>query len=288
MFGNDRPVNAVTETWFAEELGTDVLSTHSQPHSPDSTSALKNVRLEEPDVALFQPPDGYRIVDETNQFTITLEGPAKPASKPQTPPMVAALTGLRYSAEQVLESNEILADGTRLSKSISSALLYRDLMGRTRAEYSGAGVRTPTIEIVDAVAGYRYILDPEKQTAVRTPVRVQTLLAAAVPVPSHPTRLPGAEWLGIQTIDGMITFGERSTSTIPPRPGGNDQPTKQVTEAWFSPQLGLPMVGKSSDPIHSHDLLNTLKNLKFGEPEASLFRVPEGYQIVDDPRAAAR
>jgi hypothetical protein len=48
------------------------------------------------------------------------------------------------------------------------------------------------------------------------------------------------------------------------------------------------MVGKSSDPIHSHDLLNTLKNLKFGEPEASLFRVPEGYQIVDDPRAAAR
>jgi hypothetical protein len=32
----------------------------------------------------------------------------------------------------------------------------------------------------------------------------------------------------------------------------------------------------------------TLKNLKFGEPDASLFRVPDGYRIVDDPVLANR
>jgi hypothetical protein len=265
---------------MAEELGTVVLSTNSQPGSPDSTSALKNVRLEEPDAALFRPPDGYRVVDETTQFTITVDAPAKPSEKPQPPMPVTALTGLPYSAERVLEMLETLPDGTHLSRAIPAVSLHRDLMGRTRTENFAANAWAAKIEIVDVVAGYRYGLDPDNHIAVRTPVRVtEAKLATEASIPSHSVPRPGREWLGTQTIDGMLTYGERVSPTL--------AAGSSVDERWFSPQLGVAMLIKTRDPI-VHELVTTLKNLKFGEPEASLFRVPEGYQIVDDPRIAAR
>ena len=138
IFGNDRPVSVTSETWTAwDELGKIVLSTHSEPRGGGTTSGLKDVRLKEPDAALFRPPEGYRIVDETTEFATTLDRPSHTSSSPETIPVVTALSGLPYSAEEVLATEDTLADGTRLSRAISSTLFYRDMMGRTRTEHLG-------------------------------------------------------------------------------------------------------------------------------------------------------
>lgn len=62
--GADRPVTSVTETWTSPYFDTSVLSKSSDPRGGDTTQKLINVRLIEPDPALFQPPAGYKVVDE--------------------------------------------------------------------------------------------------------------------------------------------------------------------------------------------------------------------------------
>jgi hypothetical protein len=276
MFGNDRPVSAVTESWMAfGEIGKTILNTSSQPDGSKIMGGWKNVRLDEPDAALFRVPQGYRIVDETTDFTIELPSNSPPPSVQS----VTALSGMPFSGEEVLASDNTLADGTHLSRHISTSVVSRDMMGRTRTESLGTVGLQYKIVIVDAVAGYRYSLDPEKQTALRIPVRVQLHHAAEASIPA-PSK--GMEWLGTQTIDGMVTYGERDTLTYPPgKMGGNDRPVTYILEFWRSPQLGVLLIQKSSDPSTGNSTV-TLQNLKFAEPDASLFRVPDNYRIIDD------
>jgi hypothetical protein len=65
--------------------------------------------------------------------------------------------GAPYSAEEVNETNQVLADGTRIHRE-NRASVYRDSGGRTRRE-------TPdNITITDPVAKLTYILDPKSMT----------------------------------------------------------------------------------------------------------------------------
>jgi hypothetical protein len=64
LFGNDRPITRVCETWDPEvDLGTPVLTKCSDPRFGDSTMRMENISLTEPDPSLFQVPAGYSIVD---------------------------------------------------------------------------------------------------------------------------------------------------------------------------------------------------------------------------------
>ena len=160
------------------------------------------------------------------------------------------------------------------------AKYFRDVAGRTRVERVNAGV-----EIIDPVAGFSYRLDPEKQVAVRAPIEVKSALAQAASAPAASAPLPAREWLGTQTIEGMITYGERFTITFPAGSSGANRPTKNVNEYWRSPQLGIDMTTRIRTP-RTPDLITTLKDLKFAEPDAALFRIPSDYRIVDDPAFA--
>jgi hypothetical protein len=280
MFGNDRPVSAVTESWMAwDELGRMVYSSNSHPGSGVFIGSLKNLKLEEPDPSLFSPPAGYRIVDQSTEFTALWET-AKPSK--QEPRSVTALTGLPYSAEQVLSTEQTLDDGTKLVHESSSTKYFRDVAGRTRVDRGTAG-----IEIVDPVAGYSYQVDSEKQVAVRTPIKVKFAAAQAASMPDKSDSQPAREWLGVQTIDGVATYGVRYTITFPGGSSGADRPTKMVTEGWRSPQLGIDMMTRMWNP-RTPDLTTRVKNLQFAESDAALFRVPEGYRIDDDPAFAQR
>jgi len=73
-----------------------------------------------------------------------------------------AVTGVPYSAEQVTEHLQTLADGTRITQPSQKVMFYRDSQGRTRTERSfplrpgaaAAGVAGPSlIEIADPVSG---------------------------------------------------------------------------------------------------------------------------------------
>jgi hypothetical protein len=59
--GNDRPIEIVTETWFSPELHTMVLRKHSDPRFGDSTYRLTDIKRNEPDASLFQPPAGAKV-----------------------------------------------------------------------------------------------------------------------------------------------------------------------------------------------------------------------------------
>jgi hypothetical protein len=61
QIGNEKPIEIVTETWFSPELHTLVLRKHSDPRMGDSTYRLTDIKRNEPDAALFQPPPGTKI-----------------------------------------------------------------------------------------------------------------------------------------------------------------------------------------------------------------------------------
>src|SRR6476646_11045626 len=64
QIGNARPIEIVTETWFSPELHTMVLRKHSDPRMGDSTYRLTEIKRNEPDAALFQPPAGTKLRTE--------------------------------------------------------------------------------------------------------------------------------------------------------------------------------------------------------------------------------
>ena len=70
--GNDRPVEAMNETWMSPQLGVALLSKVYDPRSGDNIIELKDIVMGEPDPLLMRPPAGYRIVDETGPFEITI------------------------------------------------------------------------------------------------------------------------------------------------------------------------------------------------------------------------
>lgn len=59
--GNEKPIEIVTETWFSPELHTMVLRKHSDPRLGDSTYRLTDIKHNEPDASLFQPPPGAKV-----------------------------------------------------------------------------------------------------------------------------------------------------------------------------------------------------------------------------------
>lgn len=82
------------------------------------------------------------------------------------------ITGASYSGEQVWESVQILADGTRITRKMpgQNQKMYRDFAGRMRIErpmFPGFPTAAPNPNcdaivavVYDPVAGFRYTLDP--------------------------------------------------------------------------------------------------------------------------------
>ncbi|HSK43912.1 MAG TPA: hypothetical protein VLA83_08505 [Candidatus Binatia bacterium] len=64
QIGNEKPIEIVTETWFSPELHTMVLRKHSDPRLGESTYRLTDIKRNEPDASLFQPPAGAKVLGE--------------------------------------------------------------------------------------------------------------------------------------------------------------------------------------------------------------------------------
>jgi hypothetical protein len=65
--GNDRELTVVHESWFSPDLKVDLLVRHSDPRSGEASTEAQNLSLDEPDPALFQIPEGYRITGQQPQ-----------------------------------------------------------------------------------------------------------------------------------------------------------------------------------------------------------------------------
>ncbi len=232
-----------------------------------------------------------------------------------------AVTGMPYSAEEITEHVQTLADGTHITQTSARTKFYRDSEGRTRIERSfmlppgAVGNSGPNvIEISDPASGTHYMLEPRNHTA-----RSMSLPKELPPPPPPP---PGAatasgrlgrvfagsaqsaqflgppsaaeaaqhapemshESLGTQTIEGIPADGSRTTIVYPVGAFGNDRPLTTISETWMSHELNRSILTKSSDP-RSGETTTRLINISRAEPDPALFQVPADYQIDDAQEA---
>jgi hypothetical protein len=61
QIGNERPIEIISETWYSPELHTVVLRKHSDPRFGETTFRLTEIKRNEPDASLFQPPPGTKV-----------------------------------------------------------------------------------------------------------------------------------------------------------------------------------------------------------------------------------
>ena len=231
-----------------------------------------------------------------------------------------AVTGAPYSAEEVSERVQTLANGTHITQPPTTSRIYRDSEGRTRTERSMPrmpgqgqpdGAETPAmVTIFDPVAHVMYTLNASEKVAykqsIQVPERRPTLrrstsgassavavagtLSARAPIAAR--EVPDAERpqsttekLGNQTIEGVPVEGTRLTTIWPVGSRGNDQPIAVVNETWTSPDLRVVVLSKQTDPI-SGDSTRKLTNITRGEPDPTLFQPPADYAVkeTDQPQ----
>jgi hypothetical protein len=61
QIGNDRPIVTVNETWMAPSLGIVLRSINDDPRNGKQVREATSLSLGDPDPAVFQPPEGYKV-----------------------------------------------------------------------------------------------------------------------------------------------------------------------------------------------------------------------------------
>lgn len=139
--------------------------------------------------------------------------------------------------------------------------------------------------------------------SARPPVPPEPPIAPYAPHPPHPPRRmmihaePGAgmmelelpdfageakkESLGKKVIEGVAAEGTRTVSTIDAGKIGNERPIEIVSEKWYSPELKVTIMTKHTDPRFGETIYRLTK-IKRTEPDASLFKIPSGFKIVNN------
>jgi hypothetical protein len=88
------------------------------------------------------------------------------------------------------------------------------------------------------------------------------------------------EDLGKQSISGVETVGTRETAVIETGAIGNDTPMIVRRELWYSPQLGVNLVSKLSDPRSGIQNFE-VSDIVLGEPDPKLFELPSKSKVID-------
>lgn len=66
--GNDKPIEIVHERWYSAELQAVVMSRHADPRMGETTYRLTNIQRGEPDAALFQVPEDFKVEEGGAKF----------------------------------------------------------------------------------------------------------------------------------------------------------------------------------------------------------------------------
>jgi hypothetical protein len=65
MLGNDLPLVAVDEYWYAADIRLNLLVTHEDPRYGKQQLRVTEITVGDPDESLFQVPPDYKVVDES-------------------------------------------------------------------------------------------------------------------------------------------------------------------------------------------------------------------------------
>ena len=214
-----------------------------------------------------------------------------------------------FSGDVVTTTTQTLPDGNHIRES-NTVRVYRDSEGRTRREETlrlnglavGANNGNPpqVVFINDPVAHANYALDVTNKTATRSgrgprPAGVPPDNNGQGPRPHmmvqgrvNRTDLNvKTESLGNQAVNGVQAQGTRSTRTIPAGQVGNENPIQIVTESWYSPELQMVVMRKTTDPRRG-ETVTQVNNLTRGDPSSTLFQVPADYKLEETTRPRPR
>jgi hypothetical protein len=215
--------------------------------------------------------------------------------------------GAPYSAERVVESVQVLADGNRIVQRRAEQL-YRDADGRSRVESEWRD--SPLVQIQDPVGNMSYRLYPRQKTglkmvmaepapaasaalAIQSPgsngvsvgaARVAeqlgpTMASATTSADSQRTVRP----LGTRQMDGLTVEGSLQNTTIASGKSGNTLPIVSTVETWHSHELNLDLYVKSNDPRYGEQVTR-VQNIRRNAPPASLFAAPADYAVREVTR----
>jgi hypothetical protein len=90
------------------------------------------------------------------------------------------------------------------------------------------------------------------------------------------------ESLGTAAVEGVQAQGSRTILTIPAGTIGNQAAIEMVTEQWYSPDLGVIVMSRRTDPRFGETVYR-LQNIVRAEPAADLFQVPSEYTVEATP-----
>jgi len=215
------------------------------------------------------------------------------------PLQVSSLAGCPFSAVVEIVRTRKLGDGSQVQTK-SRALSYRDSVGRVGyqsfaiTENDQDRPETPNmILIADTFARFEYVIFPDRTTAWRYAMKIPAASWLGGEQPQDPSPQPSGsqatpdagvkisvENLGSRQMEGLLAEGTRTTKTIPAGVDGSDKEVTVIIEWWISPELGITLLKKVSDP-RSQDREERVTKLWRSEPDAAWFRVPEGYAIVN-------
>jgi len=92
-----------------------------------------------------------------------------------------------------------------------------------------------------------------------------------------PRGLGSTSPLGSRDFDGVPAHGERTTWVIEAGKIGNERPIQITREVWTAPELMVTVQSRDFDP-RSGEVSYRLTNLKRGEPDPALMRVPAEFR----------
>jgi hypothetical protein len=190
------------------------------------------------------------------------------------------VTGAPFSADYFEVLDPLKSQGGR-SYVRSRASVYRDSEGRTRCEVKSSPMGDIAFVIIrDPVTRVVIWMHPREHVATVTHVGPSS--SPFQPLPDHAARpheiaqpsdyTHTEEQLSSQVIEGLTVTGRRSINTM------KDGAVLTIEE-WYSPDLKSNLLSTMSHP--DWDSSEKVINIQKGDPDPSLFQVPQGYTVKD-------
>jgi len=201
--------------------------------------------------------------------------------------MIPAVPHAPFTSVVTAEWTKTLEDGSTIVRQ-NHRVVVRDGAGRIFQERRNlvpkGGQAEPElmrVEISDPAQHTKYFCRPEDHACVlrnydSPPAEVADPVGFSGEGKTSLTR----EDLGKSNVSGIDVVGTRETRIINAGVIGNDRPISITKEFWYSPQLGLNMLVKRSDPRVGSQTF-TVTEVGLAEPDPKYFQLPSGYKVVD-------
>jgi hypothetical protein len=204
-----------------------------------------------------------------------------------------------FTADVEYQTHRVLQNGQPLDRS-EQGKYYLDSRGRLRYELGGkitiSDPQQNVTWLLETVAKVARKYDHNKLRASRPATAqskrvemsfIQTPDSTTINKSSDQQGLPNRQdirkkLLGKRIIEGIECEGQEVTSVIPINSKlGNKEPITAKSETCYSKELRVSVLTVNENPLYGRSVMK-LKNIKTGtEPDDNLFRVPDGYRIVE-------